>query len=86
MKAINKNVMVFEAKEPEKKSEGGIILTDRRVDYSAAISNKVISVGGDVKYVKEGDVIYYLPTTGDAIKTEKGVYRVFDESQVIAID
>lgn len=86
MKAINKNVMVFEANEPEKKSAGGLILTNNRIDYSAAISNKVISVGGDVKYVKEGDIVYYLPTTGDAIKAEDGKYRVFDESQVIAID
>lgn len=86
MKAINKNIMVFEVKEPEKKSEGGIILTDKRIDFSNAISNRVISVGGDVKYVKEGDTIYYLPTTGDVIKTDNGVYRVFDESQVVAVE
>ena len=86
MKVINKNIMVFEAKEPEKKSAGGLILTDNRVDYSTAISNKVVSVGEDVKYVKEGDIVYYLPRTGDSIKTDDGVYRIFDESQVLAVD
>lgn len=86
IKAINRNVIVFEAAEIEKKSAGGLILTDNRVDYSSAISNMVLSVGDEVKYVKEGDRVYYLPRTGDVIKREEGVYRIMDETQILGVE
>ena len=85
MKAIRTNVMVIEKKVEEKKSEGGIILSSDRVDFSNPIKAEVYSIGNDVKEVKVGDEVYYPPKSGYAITVGDVVYRIFDEKDVVAI-
>lgn len=85
MKAIRTNVMVIEKKVEEKKSDGGIILSSDKIDFSKPIKATVYSVGNDVKEVKVNDEIYYPPKSGYAITIGDTTYRVFDEKDVVAI-
>ena len=58
MKAIGSHVIVRKVKE-EVKSKSGLIVTDShdsKIRYKLA---EVLSVGDDVKDLKEGDHIYY---------------------------
>ena len=86
MRVINKDILIFEPLKEEEKSAGGLILTGNKVDYSAPITAEVVDVGSKTEFVHRGDIVYYLPGTGSTIKTEKGTYRIFDESRVLAIE
>ena len=64
MKTIRDFILVEEAKIEERKSEGGIILSQDRIDYSKPVKGKVLSIGSEVKEVSVGNTIYYMPKVG----------------------
>ena len=59
MKTIKDFILVEEAKIEERKSEGGIILSQDKVDYSKPIKGKVLSIGSKVTEVSVNDIVYY---------------------------
>ena len=90
MKTIKDFILVEEAKIEERKSEGGIILSQDKVDYS---KGRVLSVGSKVTDVSVGDVVYFMPKIGVELdpKTihhpkEGYTYRVIKEENVIGLD
>ena len=62
MKTIKDFILVEEAKIEERKSEGGIILSQDKVDYSKPTKGRVLSIGSKVTEVSVGDVVYFMPT------------------------
>ena len=93
MKTIRDFILVEEAKIEERKSEGGIILSQDRIDYSKPVKGKVLSIGSGVKEVAVGNTIYYMPKVGVELdskmlsKPKEGcVYRVVKEENVIGLD
>lgn len=102
MKTIKDFILVEEAKNEERKSEGGVILPQEKVDYSKPIKGQVLSVGSEVKEVKVRDEVYYMPKSGVELdpksvfpqKDNEGIintpsasiYRVIKEENVIGIE
>ena len=64
MKTIKDFILVEEAKIEERKSEGGIILSQDKTDYSKPTKGKVLSIGSKVTEVSVGDVVYFMPKIG----------------------
>ena len=93
MKTIKDFILVEEAKTEERKSEGGIILSQDKVDYSKPTKGRVLSIGSKVTEVSVGDVVYFMPKIGVELdpKTihhpkEGYTYRVIKEENVIGLD
>lgn len=95
MKTIRDFILVEEAKIEERKSEGGIILSQDRIDYSKPVKGKVLSIGSGVKEVEiaVGKTIYYMPKVGVEVDSkmisnpkEGYIYRVVKEENVIGLD
>ena len=93
MKTIKDFILVEEAKIEERKSEGGIILSQDKTDYSKPTKGRVLSIGSKVTEVSVGDVVYFMPKIGVELdpKTihhpkEGYTYRVIKEENVIGLD
>ena len=93
MKTIKECILDEEAKIEERKSEGGIILSQDKTDYSKPTKGKVLSIGSKVTEVSVGDVVYFMPKIGVELdpKTihhpkEGYTYRVIKEENVIGLD
>lgn len=85
MKVLKDYVLIKEPLNTEKKSESGIYLGEESVDYSRPITAEVISVGTEVKEVKAGDTVMYMPRQGIHMKQEDCVWRFLKEENIIAV-
>ena len=102
MKAFKDFILVEEPKNEERKSEGGVILPQEKVNYSRPVKGTVLSVGNKITEIKVGDEVYYMPKSGVELdpksvfpQTEgEGlidlpspyVYRMIKEENVIGIE
>ena len=86
MKVILDHILITEKVAEEKKTETGFILPTDKIDWSKPQKSEVIAVGGDVKEVKVGDTVYYLPKVGDSITEDGIIYRIIREADVVAIE
>ncbi len=85
MKVLKDYILVEEPVEEEKKSEGGIILAQDRVDYTSPIENIVIGVGKDVEEINVGDKVIYLARSGTELKHDGHKYRILKEEEIAAV-
>lgn len=85
MKVLKDYILVEEPVEEEKKSEGGIILAQDRVDYTSPIENIVIGVGKDVEEINVGDKVIYLARSGTELKHDGRKYRILKEEEIAAV-
>ena len=102
MKAFKDFILVEEPKNEERKSEGGVILPQEKVNYSRPVKGTVLSVGNKITEIKVGDGVYYMPKSGVELdpksvfpqKEGEGlidlpspyVYRMIKEENVIGIE
>lgn len=102
MKAFKEFILVEEPKNEERKSEGGVILPQEKVDYSRPVKGTVLSMGSKVTGIQVGNNIYYMPKSGveldpeSVFPREEGegtidlpspyVYRMIKEENVIGIE
>lgn len=102
MKAFKDFILVEEPKNEERKSEGGVILPQEKVNYSRPVKGTVLSVGNKITEIKVGDEVYYMPKSGVELdpksvfpqKEGEGlidlpspyVYRMIKEENVIGIE
>lgn len=102
MKAFKDFILVEEPKNEERKSEGGVILPQEKVNYSKPVKGTVLSVGNKITEIKVGDEVYYMPKSGVELdpksvfpqKEGEGlidlpspyVYRMIKEENVIGIE
>ena len=61
MKAIGKYIVIEPTKEKDVKTKGGLILANTQREDVRYREAKVITVGSDVKAVKKGNMIYFIP-------------------------
>ena len=79
-------ILVKEPLVEEKKTSGGIIVsTEEKVNPSDPIVNLVDKVGSDVKTIKEGDRVLYLPREGLLVKRSETNWRILKEENIIAV-
>lgn len=93
MKTIKDFILVEETKLEERKSEGGIILSQDKIDYSKPVKGKVLSIGSEVKEVSVDNIVFYMPKVGVELDPkmlnnpkEGCIYRVVKEENIIGLE
>jgi chaperonin GroES len=75
MKAVNDYIVVEPIKE-EKKTSGGLLLTDETDSDNRYKKAKVVSVGNLAEIIKEGSIVMYDQHAGHDISYEDLLYKV----------
>ncbi len=74
--------VLAEILEKEEKTEAGIIIPDTAKEKPQEA--KVVSVGGDVETVKEGDIILFAKYSGTEVKIDNKDYIILKEDEILA--
>jgi len=85
MKAIGKHIVIDPLKEISTTTKGGLLLADSQREDVRYREAKVITVGDEVKGVKEGNSIYYDKAAGFGIELNKERYKIIKEQDVVII-
>ena len=85
MKAINDYVVVETIKE-EKKTSGGLLLTDDTDSDNRYKKAKVVSVGNLAEIIKEGTIVMYDMHAGHDIAYEDSLYRVIKLRDIVLVE
>ncbi len=85
MKAVGRNVVILPVKETETKTKGGLLLAEaQREDIRYRLA-KVVTVGDDVKMVKDRDNVYYDRHSGFTIEIKDETYTIIKEQDIVII-
>ena len=85
MKALNDVVIVSEIKE-EKKTSGGLLLTDKTDQDNRYKKASVVTTGHLVDVIKKNDVVYYDSRAGHSIAYKDDMYKVIRLKDVVLIE
>ena len=85
MKAINDYIVVETIKE-EKKTSGGLLLTDDTDIDNRYKKAKVVSVGNLAEIVKEGSTVMYDMHAGHDIAYEDSMYKVIKLRDIVLVE
>ena len=85
MKALNDVVIVSEIKE-EKKTSGGLLLTDKTDQDNRYKKASVVTTGHLVGVIKKNDVVYYDSRAGHSIAYKDDMYKVIRLKDVVLIE
>ena len=85
MKAINDYVVVETIKE-EKKTSGGLLLTDDTDSDNRYKKAKVVSVGDLAEIIKEGTIVMYDMHAGHDIAYEDSLYKVIKLRDIVLVE
>ena len=82
MKAIGHYIVIKEIKESVKKTDGGLLLTDKHTQDIRFVQGEVISPGTLVQGVNTGDKIMYDRHAGSGIELDGEFFLVITERDV----
>lgn len=85
MKAINYFVVVEKIKEAPRKVKG-LELTEKQDSDVRYIKGKVVSVGGQIDMIKEGDFVRYDKHAGHGIDWKGDLYYILKISDIVLVE
>ena len=85
MQAINQYVIIDKIKEAPKKV-GGLELTESQDKDVRYLKGKVVSAGGEVKGIKDGDVVRYDKHAGHGIEYNEKLYYVIKAGDIVLVE
>ena len=85
MKAIVSFLVVDKIKE-KPKPEKGLILTESQADDIRYLRGKVISVGDQIKGIKENDTVWYDKNAGHGIEFNSSYFYVIKHGDVVIVE
>ncbi len=85
MKAVGKYIVVDTIKEDNKKTKGGLILTEKQREDIRYVLAQVKAVGQEVNGIETKNNIYYDKFAGTKIEIEDEEYQVIKESDVVIV-
>ena len=85
MKAVNDYIVIEKIKE-EKKTSGGLLLTDDTDVDNRYKKAKVVSVGDLAKVIKENSIVMYDQHAGHDVDYDGVMYRVIKLRDVVLVD
>tara|TARA_R100001463_G_scaffold98648_1_gene153112 strand:+ start:763 stop:1020 length:258 start_codon:yes stop_codon:yes gene_type:complete len=85
MKALNDVVIVSEIKE-EKKTSGGLLLTDKTDEDNRYKKGSIVTTGHLVDIVNENEVVYYDSRAGHSIAYKDDMYRVIRLKDIVLVE
>ena len=85
MKAINSFLVVDKIKE-KPQPQKGLILTESQADDIRYLRGKVISVGDQIKGIKENDIVWYDKNAGHGIEFNSSYFYVIKHGDVVIVE
>jgi len=85
MKAINSFLVVDKIKE-KPQPQKGLILTESQADDIRYLRGKVISVGDQIKGIKENDTVWYDKNAGHGIEFNSSYFYVIKHGDVVIVE
>jgi len=85
MKAVNDYIVIEKIKE-EKKTSGGLLLTDETDVDNRYKKAKVVSVGNLAEVIKEKSIVMYDQHAGHDVDYDGVMYRVIKLKDVVLVD
>ncbi len=85
MKAVGKNLIISVAKEGTTKTKGGLLLAESQREDIRYVEASVISIGDEVKGLKEKDIIYFDSHAGHKIEINKITYKVIKAQDIVIV-
>ena len=85
MKAVNDYIVIEKIKE-EKKTSGGLLLTDDTDTDNRYKKAKVVSVGNLAELIKVGSIVMYDMHAGHDIDYDGIMYRVIRLRDIVLVD
>ena len=85
MKAVNDYIVIEKIKE-EKKTSGGLLLTDDTDTDNIYKKAKVVSVGNLAEVIKVNSLVMYDKHAGHDIEYDNIMYRVIKLRDVVLVD
>ena len=85
MKAVGKNLIINVTKEGTTKTKGGLLLAENQREDIRYIEASIVSVGDEVKGLKEKDIIYFDRHAGHKIEIDKKSYIVIKAQDIVVV-
>jgi len=85
MKAIGSNLIVDMTKEGVSETKGGLFLAAKQREDIRYAEGKILSAGGNVIGIKEGDVIYFDKNNTHQIEIKKEIYQIVNMAHVVVV-
>ena len=85
MEAVGHYIVIKEKKESVKKTDGGLLLTDKHTQDIRFVEGTVISPGTAVQGVNAGDTIMYDRHAGSGIEIDGEFYLVITERDIAMV-
>ena len=85
MKAVGRNLIIQKTKEGTTKTKGGLLLAETHRDDIRYVEAVVISIGEEIKGIKEGSKIFFDRHAGHKIEIEKETYHVIKIQDVVVV-
>ena len=85
MKAINSFLVVDKIKE-KPKAEKGFVLSESQNEDIRFLKGKVISVGDQIKGIKENNIVWYDKNAGHGIEFNDNYFYVIKHGDVVIVE
>ena len=85
MKAVGNYLVIKEVKQKPTKTKGGLLLAENQREDIRYIEAIIVSVGDEVKGLKEKDIIYFDRHAGHKIEIDKTTYRVIKAQDIVIV-
>ena len=85
MKAVGNNLIIQKIEHAITKSEGGLLLNKNDRSDIRYIEANIISVGDEIKGLKENNTIFYDRHAGHSIEIENKTYQVIKAQDVVVV-
>ena len=85
MKAVGKNLIINVTKEGTTKTKGGLLLAENQREDIRYVEASIVSVGDEVKGLKEKDIIYFDRHAGHKLEIDKKDYHVIKAQDIVVI-
>ena len=85
MKAVGKNLIINVTKEGTTKTKGGLLLAENQREDIRYVEASIVSIGDEVKGLKQDDIIYFDRHAGHKLEIDKKTYRVIKAQDIVIV-
>ena len=85
MKAVGKNLIINVTKEGTTKTKGGLLLAENQREDIRYVEASIVSIGDEVKGLKQDDTIYFDRHAGHKIEVDKKSYHVIKSGDIVVV-
>jgi len=85
MKAVGNYLLIKKTKEGTKKTQGGLLLSEKDRSDIRYIKAEVVSVGDQVTAIKENDFVFYDKHNAHKVEYKNKTYQVIKLQDIVVV-